>query len=340
MKTVLSDAVSTAPRWFEGPLTGSASCSPRDIDPAVGAVAAAVFRRTSAGGPPAFEHGDLVRLEMPTWNPPCRFRTLLLADRAERSNLDVLTELLRRNMPVPDGLVCASVRGRGFLGRFDRTWRAMEGNLHTVIHLAPSIEVRGAGAAFPVLSAVAVAEATARLAPEGDPPAVKWVNDLFLDGRKVGGVLTRQSCQGSLITNVLLGIGVNLRADPRLPPNPFVPATGCLAELRPGGTWSPAAFLQVLLERIEHWYTRLLRRGPAALLDAYRRHAGFIGRRVRVFEDRYGFEEGGTAGRRLLARGRVTGVADDLSLLIEGCPEPVRSGRMAYEEDGLSGISP
>jgi len=340
MALVLCDDPPAARTWFGVPAARAAPCPLTGLEPALRAAAPAVFDR---GPCPVYgrpEPPPPFRLEVPSWRPPPRFRILLLAARAGRSNLDVLTGLLRRSVPLPEGLVCAAVRGRGFLGRFDRTWRALEGNLHAVVHLAPRVELGRAGAAFTAMAAVAAAEAAARLAPGVPPPEIKWVNDLFLEGRKVGGVLTRQSCQASLITNVLLGIGVNLRADPRLPPDPFVPATGCLAELRPGGTWSPAAFLRALLERIEHWYTRLLRRGPAALLEAYRRHAGFIGRRVRVFEDRYGFEEGGVAGRRLLARGRVKGVADDLSLLVEGCPGPVRSGRMAYEEDCPSGGEP
>lgn len=44
---------------------------------------------------------------------------------------------------------------------------------------------------------------------------IKWVNDLFLDGKKVSGILTEAvfDCTGKKIEYILIGIGININAD-------------------------------------------------------------------------------------------------------------------------------
>lgn len=57
------------------------------------------------------------------------------------------------------------------------------------------------------LAAVAVREAVADLT--GRECGIKWVNDLYLDGKKVCGILTESRTLGER-TSVIVGIGVNL----------------------------------------------------------------------------------------------------------------------------------
>lgn len=57
------------------------------------------------------------------------------------------------------------------------------------------------------LAAVAVREAVADLT--GKECGIKWVNDLYLDGKKVCGILTESRTLGEK-TSVIVGIGVNL----------------------------------------------------------------------------------------------------------------------------------
>lgn len=40
--------------------------------------------------------------------------------------------------------------------------------------------------------------------------SLKWVNDLFLDGKKVAGILTESESQNGKITKVIVGVGINL----------------------------------------------------------------------------------------------------------------------------------
>ncbi len=271
---------------------------------------------------------------------PERFRLMILQKRATRSNLELLTDLARRGIKIPDGLVCTALRGDNFLGRFDRGWSCLPGNIHAVIHLEPRLTPGEAGPVFSILAALACVDAiNLCLGPEiretdsERKPLLKWINDVFLGAGKVAGFLTRQTFQEPLITDVFLGIGVNVLAAPALPPTAFVPAACCLADLFPERTWAPGTFLAALLERVDFWYTRLLDDGPAEIVACYRQRTGFLDRSVRVYEDGFGFDEGGLEGRRLLAKGIVDGIDDDLSLRIAGCDTPIDRGRLAFEKD-------
>ena len=66
-------------------------------------------------------------------------------------------------------------------------------------------------------AAVAVAETLEELS--GRPAQIKWVNDIFMDGRKVCGILTEASldCESGLVHYAVVGIGVNAL----LPPGGF-----------------------------------------------------------------------------------------------------------------------
>jgi biotin-(acetyl-CoA carboxylase) ligase len=263
--------------------------------------------------------------------PLHRFPLILLIEHSPRSNLALLTELFRKGLVFPDGLVCAAYSGEAFIGRHDRSWRCEPGNLHAVIHLKPGITPERAGPAFSILMALACAEAL----PPNPRPRIKWVNDVQVGGKKIGGGLTRQTYQSPHVTDVFLGVGVNVLVDPRIMPNPFVTGSDCLRTSYPGRPWSPGAFLLDLLVRVEHGYGILLEQGGAPLVEAYRAHSEVLGRRVRIFEDGYGFDEHRVQGRKLLAEGVVKTIRDDLSLELEGRADPVPSGRLAYEEDLL-----
>lgn len=263
---------------------------------------------------------------------PDRFRLLILQEWAGRSNLEMLTELQRGRTAIPEGLVCAAIAGQGFLGRFDRSWRSVRGNLHAVIHLEPALSLEEAGPAFSILAAVACVETIRRLAPDRSPaPKIKWINDVCLGARKVAGVLTRQTFQDPHITDVLLGIGVNVLSEPDVEPDRFVPAIGSLASSLPGTEWTPGLFLAEFLESVDHWYDTLLTQGARSLVDAYRSHCNVLNRTVRIYKD--GFLSRGSDSGNLIDRGRVTEILDDLSLRIEGVAEPIASGRLAFEAD-------
>ena len=97
-------------------------------------------------------------------------------------------------------LVTAGEQSAG-RGRQGRTWLAAPGEA-----LLMSVIVRDLTPILPLATAVAVAEACEELAPV--EAGIKWPNDVWIDGRKVAGILLEGRPQEGW---AVLGIGLNVR---------------------------------------------------------------------------------------------------------------------------------
>jgi biotin-(acetyl-CoA carboxylase) ligase len=257
-------------------------------------------------------------------------RAVILAEAAS-SQFDALREALGGGLELAGPTACLALTGRGFHGQRGRPWASAPGNLHLCAAFPdPGVGV-GALPSLSMLPAVAVVDAIHALTGGSLRPGIKWVNDILVDGRKVGGVLTATQTLGERVSSVLLGIGLNVATAPPVPPTVFVPRVGCLAAAGAGVTWAHAA--SAVVAALGRRLTGLVGHGPAALLEAYRGASLVIGREVCVFAEPD--PEAATAGRSLapVLRGTVRDVAADLSLVLEGVFAPVASGRLAFAED-------
>ncbi|MBG0811244.1 biotin--[acetyl-CoA-carboxylase] ligase [Methylosinus sp. H3A] len=106
-------------------------------------------------------------------------------------------------------------KGRGRLGR---SWSSLEGNLHASVLLSGF----GPPALAPQLGFVAgLATIAALIESTGavDRLALKWPNDVLLDGEKLAGVLLEGVRAGATF-GCVIGVGVNCAAAPRDLPVP------------------------------------------------------------------------------------------------------------------------
>jgi biotin-[acetyl-CoA-carboxylase] ligase BirA-like protein len=98
-------------------------------------------------------------------------------------------------------------RGRGRLGR---EWRSLEGNLF--LSLVLRLESKDRWSWVPLMTAIAAARAIRELDPRLDV-RIKWPNDLWLEGRKLGGILCE--AVGSRDQSfIVAGIGINAARAP------------------------------------------------------------------------------------------------------------------------------
>jgi BirA family biotin operon repressor/biotin-[acetyl-CoA-carboxylase] ligase len=120
--------------------------------------------------------------------------------------------LLRDERTAAATLLAAELQTAG-RGRLGRRWRAARGSGATFSIRRPMRCEQRQLAGLSVAVGIAVARALRRLGARGI--ALKWPNDLMLSKRKLAGILieTRPSPKGSL---VIVGIGINCRAQPRL----------------------------------------------------------------------------------------------------------------------------
>ncbi|HYU69330.1 MAG TPA: biotin--[acetyl-CoA-carboxylase] ligase [Burkholderiales bacterium] len=162
---------------------------------------------------------------------------------------------------------------------------------------------RGAGALGGLSLAVAVgaAKALERLGTHG--VGVKWPNDLYCGGRKLGGILIESS--GDILgpSTVIVGVGINVRLGTQTRERIGGPATDIAShsEALPSRT----AVLVESLGSIAGVLARFSREGFAPFRKEWLQRHAWQGRRVALLQ----------AGRRV-AEGKVVGVAEDGALML------------------------
>ncbi len=111
----------------------------------------------------------------------------------------------------PHGTWISARRQTAGRGRIGRQWQTIEGNLF--LSVIARIESKACWTWVPLTAAVGVARALAHVAPA--PINIKWPNDLWVEGAKLGGILCEAigSRDGSFI---IIGLGLNCFARPEL----------------------------------------------------------------------------------------------------------------------------
>ncbi len=164
--------------------------------------------------------------------------------------------------------------GRGRLGR---PWSSPSGS-----GLYFSIVARtGLDAAHlpPLTLAVGLALAEVAEKHAGRHARVKWPNDVWIDRKKVAGILIETSTQNHRADFAVIGVGLNVGA--REWPEDLQPIATSLAEVR-GEALDRADVLADALLAIEQWVDRFVEQGPTPIIDALDRRLALRGEQVSV----------------------------------------------------------
>jgi BirA family biotin operon repressor/biotin-[acetyl-CoA-carboxylase] ligase len=192
----------------------------------------------------------------------------------------------------PPGTVVLAEEQTAGRGRQGRTWFAPRGRALTL-----SVVVRADGetlALLPLNAAVAVCEACERVASV--PCAVKWPNDVWIEERKVCGILIEARPQEGW---AVAGIGLNVdTAAAELPDELRQSATSL--RIVTGAEVGRERALDALLEQLAEWIPA----GRERLLPAYRERDALTGRPIAW-----------TAGGNRF-EGEASGVDDDGNLVV------------------------
>jgi BirA family transcriptional regulator, biotin operon repressor / biotin---[acetyl-CoA-carboxylase] ligase len=98
-------------------------------------------------------------------------------------------------------------------GRRGRAWVSPEGNFAATLVMRPAGDP-AAAALRSFVAALALADALRDLCGPGVTIALKWPNDVLLNGGKVAGILLESAGQGGQVSHLAIGIGVNLVGAP------------------------------------------------------------------------------------------------------------------------------
>lgn len=158
------------------------------------------------------------------------------------------------------GWSVAAERQTAGRGRHGRTWVDLGGSQLFLSIALTTLPRGGSLTTLPLAAGVGVAEAVQRLA--GIQADLKWPNDIWFDGRKLGGILCEAAFDGAELVGAVVGIGLNLEL-PTTPPETFeATAIGAHAEAPDRETAATTVRFEVL-RAVEQ-----LRDG--ATLDAWR----------------------------------------------------------------------
>lgn len=169
----------------------------------------------------------------------------------------------------------AQTAGRGRRGR--RFFSPPGGGLYMSALLRPRLSAQDA-ALMTSLAAVSVAEAVEAVCDR--PAGIKWVNDVYLDGKKVSGILTEAAldCESGALSYAIVGIGVNLAPPAGGFPVELRDVAGALFDAPPPGD-AMGRFAADVWNRFFEAYRRLPDTG---FLDGYRRRSFLVGRKIEV----------------------------------------------------------
>jgi BirA family biotin operon repressor/biotin-[acetyl-CoA-carboxylase] ligase len=219
----------------------------------------------------------------------------------ETGSTNVVARGLARAGAAEGTVVVAETQTAG-RGRLGRAWFSPPGsNLYLSVVLRPDIPPARA----PQLALVAGSAVAAAIEAEGGVrPALKWPNDVLLDGRKVAGILTEMDSEADRVGFVVLGIGVNLNVSACELADALGDTATSVAAATGHGV-DRARFTGRLLGELERRYRRVLDEGFAAGLRAeWEGYSALTGREVTVT---------GPDGDR---RGRVIGVDGEGALCL------------------------
>jgi len=179
----------------------------------------------------------------------------------------------------PEGEVVIAERQSEGRGRLGRSWVSPPfSNLYCSLVLRPALAPAHAPQ-ITLMAAVALADTIASFV--ADRPAIKWPNDIMIDGKKLAGILTESACDAKRIEFVILGIGVNLNFPRQRMPETIRDRATSLMEVA-GKTLSRELFLRRLIQDLDRCYGILGDLGFAAIAPRWEAYFALRGRRVRV----------------------------------------------------------
>ena len=109
-----------------------------------------------------------------------------------------------------DGTIIIAEKQTNGRGRLNRKWNSPKGGISFSLIIHPKFDI-SSSTLVPIAVAVALSKSIKSVLDI--KTAVKWPNDITIDGKKIAGVLVDASFQANYIEYIILGIGINFDID-------------------------------------------------------------------------------------------------------------------------------
>ena len=226
----------------------------------------------------------------------------------------------KANQGRPEGCVivaCEQTDGRGRYGR--QFFSPVDSGVYLSLLLRPTAYSSQQATCLTAAAAAAMCQAIEEVT--GQQPGIKWVNDIFLRGKKVCGILTEAvvGLETGALDYMVLGAGVNLYPPAEGFPEEIQPIAGSVLERS-----CPEAKNRLVGEFLNRFWDFYTHPECRAYLEDYRARSLAIGRNVTVL----------SAGKAVSAY--AYGIDDDFRLLVRyenGDTEALSYGEIRIQLD-------
>ena len=171
--------------------------------------------------------------------------------------------------------------GRGRLGR--KFVSPSKTGLYISLCLFPTIALEDLSLVT-CATAVACVETLEQLT--GKSLNIKWVNDLFYQDKKVGGILTEviSDFESQQVQSLIVGMGINLIENPQSFPEELHSIVGSIFSSKTeysNSSFNRNQFIATFLEKWTFYYQNLSQR---EFISSYKEYSNVIGKSIKVIE--------------------------------------------------------
>jgi len=179
---------------------------------------------------------------------------------------------------VPDGTVVVAEHQTKGKGRLKRSWLAPSGdNILFSVVFYPEIRI-DLVFRLTMLASIAVVKAIRRICKVD--AKIKWPNDVYINNKKVCGVLTEFSADFDSVQYAVVGIGLNVNFETSKNAEIKNIATSLMEEC--GEKVSRLSVLKLLLEELDSLYNSFLKSGGVGLEKEWNKYSMVVNREVKI----------------------------------------------------------
>ncbi|MED1666272.1 biotin--[acetyl-CoA-carboxylase] ligase [Brevibacillus laterosporus] len=178
----------------------------------------------------------------------------------------------------PEGTLVVADQQTGGKGRLGRVWHSPKGTgIWMSLVLRPVIPI-GRTPQMTLLTAVAMAKAIQEFQI---PVKIKWPNDIFVNGKKVCGILTELHAEADRVNYLIIGIGINVN-NQESDFDPVLQEVATSLRLALGEPLKRSQFIQVFCRIFEQLYLAYLSDGFGQIKIEWEALSMSLHRRVTV----------------------------------------------------------
>ena len=244
--------------------------------------------------------------------------------------IEVRDEVTSTNALLKDMAAKGALEGRVLIakrqtegrGRLGRNFFSPKNGIYLSILLRPDMDFREA-MLLTTIAAVAVVEAVREVT--GRDTGIKWVNDVYLEGRKICGILTEAATdvENGRLSYAVVGIGVNItKPSEEDIPDELKDIAGFIYDDKepPKGVMS-----RLSAAIVKHYFNYYEKLPEHSFMESYKKHQILINKDIFVITPE---------GKK---KARAYGVDDEARLLVEyedGKEEALFTGEVSIREVG------